>query len=55
MKADRVRELVAQQRAIESRPPQLEGNTRLGDVVVAVVSVPVLVYAIIDTAIKVFM
>lgn len=56
MKADRVRELVAQQRAIESRrPPQLEGNPRLGDVVAFVLSVTVLVYALIDTVIGVLL
>ena len=56
MKADRVRELVAQQRADESRrPPQLEGTPRLGDVVAFVLSVTVLVYALIDTVIGVFL
>jgi len=55
MSPDRVRELVAQQRAIESRrPPQLEGEPRIGDVAVFVLSVTVLVYALIDTVIGVF-
>ena len=55
MKADRVRELVAQQRAADSRrPPQLEGDPRLVDVVAFVMSVTVLVYALIDTVIGVF-
>ncbi len=56
MSPDRVRQIVAQQRAIESRrPPQLEGNPRLGDVVAFVFSVTVLVYALIDTVIGVFL
>lgn len=58
MTADRVRELVAKQRAIEARnsqPPPLEGEPRIGDVVAFVLSVTVLVYALIDTVIKVFM
>ncbi len=56
MTADRVRELVAQQRAIEARrPPKLEGEPRLGDVVAFVLSVTVLVYALIDTAIGVLL
>lgn len=55
MSPDRVRELIAQQRAAEARrPPQLEGNPRLGDVVAFVLSVTVLVYALLDTVIGVF-
>ena len=58
MKADRVRDLVAQQRSIEARnsqPPRLEGEPRIGDVVAFVLSVTVLVYALIDTVIGVFL
>lgn len=56
MNADRVRELVAQQRAIEARrPPKLEGEPRTGDVVAFVLSVTVLVYVLIDTAIGVLL
>ena len=57
MSPDRVRELVAQQRAVESRrrPPQLEGDPRIGDAVAFVLSVTVLVYALIDTVIGVFL
>lgn len=55
MSPDRVRELVAQQRAVEaSRPPRIEGEPRLGDVVAFVLSVAVLVYALLDTVIGVF-
>ena len=55
MSPDRVRELIAQQRAVEARrPPQLEGNPRLGDVVAFVLSVTVLGYALLDTVIGVF-
>ena len=54
--ADRVRDLIAQQRAIEARrPPKLEGEPRIGDVVAFVLSVTVLVYALIDTAIGVLL
>jgi hypothetical protein len=54
---DRVRDMVAQQRrAVASRrPPKLEGDPRLGDVVAFVLSVTVLVYAIIDTVIGVYL
>jgi hypothetical protein len=53
---DRVREIIAQQRAVEARrPPKLEAEPRLGDVVAFVLSVTVLVYALIDTAIGVFL
>jgi len=57
MKADRVRELVAQQRAIEARngPPRLHDQPRLGDVVAFVLSVTALVYALIDTVIGVLL
>ncbi len=56
MSPDRVRELVAQQRAIESRrPPQLEGEPSLGGVVVFVLSVAVLVYELVNTVITVFL
>ncbi len=56
MSPERVRELVANQRAFESRrPPQLEGNPRPGDVVAFVLSVTVLVYALLDTVIGVFL
>lgn len=56
MSPDRVRELVAQQRAIEARrPPQLECDPWPGDVVAFVLSVVVLVYALIDTVIGVFL
>lgn len=56
MTADRVRELVAQQRAVEARkPPKLEGEPSLGDIVAFVLSVTVLVYALIDTAIGVLL
>ena len=63
MSPDRVRELIAQQRAAEARnvPPRLEGEPRLddgvaflGDVVAFVLSVTVLVYALLDTVIGVF-
>lgn len=57
MSHDRVRDMVAQQRrAVDSRrPPKLEGEPRLGDVVAFVLSVTVLVYAIIDTVIGVYL
>lgn len=56
MSPDRVRQIVAQQRAADSRrPPQLEGDPRLVDVVAFVMSVTVLVYALIDTVIGVFL
>lgn len=56
MSPDRVRELVAQQRAVEARrPPHFEVNPRLGEVVAFVLSVTVLVYALIDTVIGVFL
>jgi len=57
MKADRMRELVAQQRAIEARngPPRLHDQPRLGDVVAFVLSVTALVYALIDTVIGVLL
>ena len=57
MKADRVRELVAQQRAVEARngPPRLHDQPLLGDVVAFVLSVVVLAYALIDTVIGVFL
>ena len=57
MKADRMRELVAQQRAIEARngPPRLHDQPRLGDVVAFAISVVVLALTSIDTAIKVFL
>jgi hypothetical protein len=53
---DRVREIVAQQRAVEARrPPKLEGEPRLGDVVAFVLSAIVLGYALIDTEIGVLL
>lgn len=57
MSPDRVRKLVADQRAIEasSGPPRLHDQPRLGDVVAFVLSVTVLVYALIDTVIGVFL
>lgn len=54
--ADRVRDLIARQRVATSRrPPQLECSKRPGDVVAFVLSVTVLVYALIDTVIGVFL
>ena len=57
MSPERVRELVAQQRAVEARngPPRLEGDPWPGDVVAFVLSIVVLVYALIDTVIVVFL
>lgn len=57
MSHDRVRELIAQQRAVEARngPPRLHDQPLLGDVVAFVLSVTVLVYALIDTVIGVFL
>ena len=56
MNADRVRDLIAQQRVVtSSRQPKLEGEPRLGDVVAFVLSVTVMVYALIDTVIGVFL
>lgn len=56
MKADRVRELVAQQRVVTSRrQPKLEGEPRIGDVVAFILSVAVLAYALIDTVIGVLL
>ena len=56
MSHDRVRDMVAQRRAVASRrPTKLEGEPRLGDVVAFVLSVTVLVYAIIDTVIGVYL
>lgn len=53
---DIVRKLIAQQRAVEARrPPKLEGEPRIGDVVVLVLSVTVLMYAFIDTVIGVYL
>ncbi len=54
---DSVRDQVVQQRrAVASRrPTKLEGEPRLGDVVAFVLSVTVLVYAIIDTVIGVYL
>lgn len=54
MTADRVRELVAQQRAIEARngPPRRHDQPRLGDVVAFVLSVVVLSFTAIDTVIR---
>jgi hypothetical protein len=53
MNSDHVRNLIAQQRAIESRkPPKLCGEPRLGDVVAFVISVVVLTYALIDGVIR---
>lgn len=56
MSPDRVRELIAQQRAIEARsgPPRLHDQPRIGDVVAFAMSVAVLVYALLDTVIGVF-
>ena len=57
MSPDRMRELIAQQRAIEARngPPRLHDQPRLGDVVAFVISVVVLAFTAIDTAINVFL
>lgn len=56
MNADRVRDMIAQQRFVTSRrPPKQEGEPLLGDVVAFVLSVTVLVYALIDTVIGVFL
>lgn len=57
MTADRVRDLIAQQRATEARngPPRLHDQPRLGDVVAFIFSVTVLVYALIDTVIGVLL
>ena len=57
MSPERVRELVAQQRAVEARngPPRLHDQPKIGDVVAFVLSVTVLVYALIDTVIGVFL
>ena len=57
MSPDRVRKLVADQRAIEARngPPRLHDQPRLGDVVAFLFSVTVLVYALIDTVIGVLL
>ena len=54
MSPDRVRELVAQQRAVEARngPPRLHDQPSLGDVVAFVLSVVVLIYALIDSVIR---
>lgn len=51
-------ESVAQQRAIEARnsqQPPLEGEPRLGDVMVLFLSITVLMYVLIDTAIEVLL
>lgn len=51
-------EFVAQQRAIEARnsqPTPIEGEPRLGDVMVLVLSITVLMYVLIDTAIEVLL
>ncbi len=53
MDANRVRDIVAQQRATEARkPPKLCGEPRLGDVVAVVLSVVVLTYALIESVIR---
>lgn len=54
MSPDRVRELIAQQRSVESRngPPKLHDQPLLGDVVAFVLSVVVLIYALIDSVIR---
>lgn len=53
MDDSRVRNIIAQQRAIGSRkPPKLCGEPRLGDVVAFVLSVVVLIYALIDSVIR---
>lgn len=56
MSPDRVRQIVAQQRATEASngPPRLHDEPRLGDVVAFAFSVAVLVYALLDTVIGVF-
>lgn len=57
MNADRVRDMIAQQRATEARggPPRLHDQPLLGDVVAFVLSVTALVYALIDTVIRVLL
>lgn len=54
MSPDRVRQIVAQQRATEARngPPRLHDQPRIGDVVAFVMSVVVLIYALIDSVIR---
>jgi hypothetical protein len=53
MDASRVRDIIAHQRAIEARsPPKLCGEPRLGDVVAFVLIVVVLIYALIDSVIR---
>ena len=56
MSPDRIRKLVADQRAIEDRngPPRLYDQPRLGDVVAFAFSVVVLAFTAIDTVIGVF-
>ncbi len=53
MKPDHVRNLIAQQRAIKARkPPKLCGEPGLGGVVAFALSVVVIIYALIDGAIR---
>lgn len=53
MRSDHVRNLIAQQRAIKARkPPKLCGEPGLGEVVAFALSVVVIIYALIDGAIR---
>jgi hypothetical protein len=52
MTADRVRELIAQQRAVEAQNAAQQGETTFGDVAVAIVVAPVLAWAVIDMIVR---
>jgi len=53
MDASRVRDIIAQQRAIEaSKPPVTDGKPTLGDIAAGIVTVPVIAWAIIDCIVR---
>ena len=53
MNSDHVRNLIAQQRAIEaSKPPVTDGKPTLGDIAAGIVTVPVIAWAIIDCIVR---